>query len=515
MDLLKDLSPVAVAIFAATLFNSIAEPIASGKVLSATAADINTRRDLPIIPGLSGFGVETQAGSGRHLKKPRTRIFRIRSLSDSGPGSLRECINAKEPRTCVFEISGEIRLKSILKIKHPYITIAGQTAPNPGITITQGGFSVETHDVLMQHLAVRPGDNHTGVEPRFRDAVSIGAAPPRSAYNVVVDHLSLTWAVDENISTAYPNTHDVTISNCLIAEGLYNSIHPKGPHSKGVMIGDLSKRITLRNNLIASNEERNPYIKPGASVEMINNTVYGWGGRGPWSLCNISNNDGTADPVSLTFIGNSYIPGPWSFVAPPIYASALAISSRIYIEDSELKGDLNSNRSWSLTKLDEETFRAGYPPITSGAFNNLPSEAAYSKLISDVGSRPRNRSPIDQRIISDVTNRSGSLKDCVSGCLRAGGTSRSSPNRTRRLRLPRSPMSDRNHDGYTDLENWLHRLAYRPSRFSLYHSSTSPPSRSSSMRQRLSMNYPPTTRSTLRQRTSHGNPQRKLLTGKA
>jgi len=469
MDLLKDLSPVAFVIFALTLFNSTSQPIASGKALSQTATNISTSRELPIIPGLSGFGVDTQAGSGRHLKKPRTRIFRIRSLSDSGPGSLRECINAKEPRTCIFEVSGEIKIKSLLKIKNPYITIAGQTAPAPGITITQGGFSVETHDVLIQHLAVRPGDNLKGVEPRFRDGISIGAAPPKSAYNVVVDHLSLTWAVDENISTAYPGTHDVTISNCLIAEGLYNSIHPKGPHSKGVMIGDFSKRITLRRNLIASNEERNPYIKPGASVEMINNTVYGWGGRGAWSLCNISNNDGSADPVLLSFIGNSYIPGPWSFMAPPVYASTLAISSRVYIEDSALIGGPNRDLPWSLTKLDEETFRSEYPPISSGVLNNLPSDIAYSKLISTVGSRPGNRSPIDQRIISDVINRTGGLKDRVTDSMRDGAPAPSA-NRKRRLKLPRNPMADRNHDGYTDLENWLHRLSYRPRRVSLYHS---------------------------------------------
>lgn len=469
MILLRDLSPIAIVIFALAVFSSINENLIQERYSSKQKVEASSQSKLPIIPGLSGFGVYSHAGSGRHLKRPRTKIFRIVSVADSGPGSLRECVNLNEPRTCVFEISGEIKLRSILKIRYPYITIAGQTAPAPGITIIQGGFSIETHDVLIQHLAVRPGDNPNGVEARFRDGVSIGAAPPKAVYNVVLDHLSLTWAVDENLSTAYPNTHDVTVSNCLIAEGLYKSIHPKGPHSKGVMIGDFSKRITLRDNLIASNEERNPYIKPGASVEMINNTVYGWGGRGAWSLCNISNNDGSANPVLLSFIGNSYIPGPWSFIAPPIYANAVASSSRIYIDDSELMGGASRDLPWSLTKLDEETFRSEYPPISSGVLNNLPSNVAHSRLISTVGSRPSNRSPIDQRIISDVINRTGGLKDRVTDGMRAGAPAPAA-NRKRRLKLPRNPTADRNHDGYTDLENWLHRLSYRPRRMSLYHS---------------------------------------------
>jgi hypothetical protein len=458
MPLASHASSAAILIFLVVIVSSINRPNDIPAAQASSTTIKGPTKSLPIIPGLSGFGSNTTAGSGRHLKQARTRIYKIRTLSDSGSGSLRECISLNEPRTCLFEISGEIKLKSILKIKSPFITIAGQTAPQPGITITQGGFSIETHDVLIQHLAVRPGDSLMGIEPRFRDGISIGAPSPKSVYNIVLDHLSVTWAIDENVSTAYPNTHDVTIANSIIAEGLHNSIHPKGPHSKGVMIGNFSKRITLRNNLISSNEERNPYIKPGTTVEMINNTIYGWGDRGAWSLCNLTNNDGTADPVQLSFIGNYYIPGPWSFVAPPLYANILAITSRIYVEDNELAGDSTHASPWSITKLDEESFRAEAPPVSSGATNAIPFHPAYITLLKTVGSRPCNRSPIDQRIVSDVINRNGSIKDCVSGCSRAAGPKLSLPVKIRPLRLPRNPMLDKNRDGYTNLENWLQRF---------------------------------------------------------
>ena len=240
-----------------------------------TSSTPNPPVAVPVAAGLLGFGTSSPAGSGRHVFPPRALLVRVTSLADTGPGTLRECVQRRQARTCLFEVGGTIKLHSKLIIRSPFITIAGQSAPAPGITITQGGFAIETHDVLIQHVAIRPGDNPRGVSPADRDGISVGSTRAHEVYNV---------------STWYRGTHDVTISNCLIAEGLHRSIHPKGPHSKGVMIGDGSRRITLYRNFITWNEERNPYIKPGTTVEMINNVVYGWGSKGPWSLCNISNN---------------------------------------------------------------------------------------------------------------------------------------------------------------------------------------------------------------------------------
>jgi hypothetical protein len=415
-------------------------------------------QQLPIIPGIKGFGTLTPAGSGRHLSPVATSIITISSLADFGPGTLRDCLARSIPRICIFEVGGEIRLRSMLKIRSPFLTVAGQTAPNPGITITGGGISIETHDVLLQHVAIRPGDLPQGVPPRIRDGVSVGGNPPQSAYRIVLDHLSLTWALDENLSTWGDSTQDITVANSIIAEGLHRSIHPKGPHSKGIMVGNGSSRITLYRNLLAFNEERNPYLKPGSSSEVVNNVVYGWGSRGAWSLCNLTNNDNDSAPVVLSFIGNSYIAAPWSFINPPVYAKRIAYSSRIYLLDNRLESPLSPSRNlpdWEATLLPEYPYRLTSPPFTSPGPRPSTSEAAYTLVLSDVGSRPFNRSRVDRRIIQQVRQRRGSIKDCLHGCARSVDPVNPIRTTRRRLMLPERPNADDNNDGYTNIENWL------------------------------------------------------------
>lgn len=450
------------------------------------------RRLLPIAPSLRGFGITTVGGSGRHLLPPRTTVLRVSSLLDTGPGTLRACVEFRAPRTCIFEVAGEIKLATPLRVRSPFISIAGQTAPSPGITISHGGFQIETHDVFIQHIAIRPGDSPRGVPAGNRDGISVGTPAQDGAYNVVLDQLSLTWAIDENISTWYETTRDVTISNSIIAEGLHRSIHPKGPHSKGVMVGDNSKRVTLYRNLISSNEERNPYLKPGSETEIINNAVYGWGGKGAWSLCNLTNNERNQRPVKLSFIGNTYIPGPWSYLSAPVFSKRLAAGSRIYTRDNQLvapakqiAGDRQetsrarfslpyqslvdrgytqerSQKSTkalssadSITALPQGSFRARRPPLRSKGSRAITSDKALRVVLAGVGSRPFDRSPIDVRIISDVIKRVGSLKDCISGCAHSVGPLPVSQTTTRSLRVPPRPFDDDNRDGYTNLENWI------------------------------------------------------------
>ena len=130
---------------------------------------------LPILPDESPqlYGMTTPAGSGRHLDPPTTRIVRVTNLNDAGPGSLRDAIEGQTgPRTIVFEVSGNIPLERRMVIgsrqegdtRGQYITIAGQTAPSPGITVQHYGFYVEanSHDVLIQHLRIRTGDTSLG-----------------------------------------------------------------------------------------------------------------------------------------------------------------------------------------------------------------------------------------------------------------------------------------------------------------------------------------------------------------
>jgi hypothetical protein len=103
------------------------------------------------LPGAWGWTAATPGGRGG-------QILRVTNLRASGAGSLREALEADGPRIVAFEVGGVIDLgKNTLSIKNPYVTVAGQTAPSPGITIIKGGIGIQTHDVILQHLRVRPG----------------------------------------------------------------------------------------------------------------------------------------------------------------------------------------------------------------------------------------------------------------------------------------------------------------------------------------------------------------------
>lgn len=158
-----------------------------GAVLWLPGLVAEAGQSLPIIPGASGFGIGTLAGSGRHLNPPGTRIIKVTNLNTRGPGSLREAIEADGPRVVVFEVSGNIDFRpyGMLVISKPYITIAGQTAPSPRVTMVGCELVVRTHDVLIQHIRVRIGDlkdpGQPEVDPRSgwsqwseRDCMKVG-----------------------------------------------------------------------------------------------------------------------------------------------------------------------------------------------------------------------------------------------------------------------------------------------------------------------------------------------------
>lgn len=133
---------------------------------------------LPVFPGASGFGLDSKGGQGGS-------IIRVTTLNRDGPGSIAEAIRAKGPRVIVFEVAGTIDLNSrSLGIVNPYITIAGQTAPYPGITFIRGGINIGTHDVIIQHIRVRPGEaGHAKASGWEVDGIStVGGA-----YEVIID----------------------------------------------------------------------------------------------------------------------------------------------------------------------------------------------------------------------------------------------------------------------------------------------------------------------------------------
>lgn len=416
----------------------------------------SSRGPLAVFPGAQGFGTLTTGGSGRHLTPPSASIFRVRSLADKGAGTLRECVEASVPRTCIFEISGRIMLQSDLRARSPYLTIAGQTAPPPGILLSGGSLRLESHDILVQHLQIRPGDASSGPAPGSRDGISVIGTVDRPAYNIVLDHLTLSWSVDENFSTYGTNVNDVTLSRSLIAEALHRSRHPEGPHSMGALIGEFSERISLHHNLFAHNHDRNPRMKYATKVEVVSNVIYNWGGTSGWNVANLADSPATGLPVQLNFIGNHFKRGPDSTPVASIYASPVAPSSRVYVLSNI--GPTRTTETapeWSITKLDEGRHRSLSPvfPLSGVVPHSGPD--TFDAVLRQAGSRPREGSSPDDRVRNEVRTGTGRIKDCVAGCsLSAGGW----PILTSRVVdhvLPDRPFDDPDGNGYTALEDWI------------------------------------------------------------
>jgi hypothetical protein len=236
----------------------------------------------PNFPGAVGWAAATPGGRGG-------RVIRVTTLAADGPGSLKEAIAAKGPRIVVFEVGGVIDLhRNILEIREPFLTIAGQTAPSPGITIIKGGIDVHGHDVVIRHIRVRTGADD---QPK-RSGWEADAFSTVGAYNVLIDHNTFSWAIDENMSASGPRfngktpdewrtntTHNVTFSYNLASEGLADASHPKGEHSKGSLIHDNATNILFYRNIWAHNQERNPLFKGGVHGAVINNLIYDPGER--------------------------------------------------------------------------------------------------------------------------------------------------------------------------------------------------------------------------------------------
>ena len=397
---------------------------------------------LPVFPGAEGFGSDTPAGRGGV-------VHRVTNLNAAGPGSLQWAIEDNRPRTIVFEVGGTIDISAIgawgLMIRYPFVTIAGQTAPSPGITIKGGPLIVETHDVLMQHLRVRPGDaegSGCAKGPANCDALAIvDLREEKDVYNIVIDHCSFSWAIDEVVSTWYPGVRDVTISNCIIGEALNDSLHPKGRHGYGMIIGPYSKNISLIRNLMAHNAQRNPLLSEGSETMLLNNVVYNY---------QIATS-ARAIGIKTTIVGNVYIEGPDTRPLSPVLLYSAEKGSQCYLRDNVLvkKG----RREHPIAKIKPDVaIISSKPPLWTSPLTILAGNRTEPHVLDHVGARPRDRDATDRRIIDHVKQRRGRIVDSQKD---VGGW-HETPLAQRSLPLPEHPGKDDDQNGYIQLEEWLH-----------------------------------------------------------
>ena len=291
-------------------WNRLSVAALAGIALAVVAMAASAGKPLPIIPGAHGFGMETPAGSGRHLDVPKTRVIKVTNLKDSGPGSLRAALAAKGPRVVVFEVSGYIELDSGMGIGNPYVTVAGQTAPWPGIVV-RGGFavSIRAHNGLIQHIGFRTGDSIKGRYMPHRGCLDAG----RGTRNVVIDHCSTGWAPQCGLNMAGQNS---TARFCLVSEGWYNAGHNEGEHAKGMFVNTnrtkMTESVAVIGCLFAHNCDRNPDVMNGARLVLANNVMYNYAATGLKMIESSKERSkrGLDSLYTLSVVGNVFAPGP-------------------------------------------------------------------------------------------------------------------------------------------------------------------------------------------------------------
>ncbi|HHT35889.1 MAG TPA: hypothetical protein GX019_01800 [Firmicutes bacterium] len=390
---------------------------------------------VPAFPTAEGFGAWTQGGRGG-------RVFIVTNLNDRGPGSLREAIDASGPRIVVFAVSGVIRLQSPLLITNPYLTIAGQTAPGQGITIADYDTRIQTHDVIIQHLRFRLGDLHQ----QEADTLWINESK-----NIILDHVSTSWGVDETLSVSASD--NITVQWSLITESLKNTFHSKGAHGYGSLIrGEFGSKYSFLNNLWAHHMGRMPrpgnytdYRRDpeGALIDFRNNVFYNWGGT--TSGANNDNNSVT----KYNFINNYYISGfnsggSLAFREYSPYAQA-------YFAGNYMNGDVPTD-PWSLVdvRISRDVFETSYrqsQPFDTGLVTTVSALEAYERVMADGGALPRDL--IDQRVVQSVIERTGRHIDSPQD---VGGLQRV---------FSHPAAKDSNYDGIPDW--WCIRYGFDPS----------------------------------------------------
>lgn len=351
-------------------------------------------------------------------------VVRVTSLASSGPGTLREALSRQGPRIIVFEVGGVIDLGGDnIAIREPYVTVAGQTAPSPGVTIIKGGLIIGGHDVILQHLRIRPGD--LGEAPRSgRD---IDAITTSAAHNVVVDHCSLFWATDENLSASGPRftgetvedwragtSHNILFSQNIVAEGLAHSTHAKGEHSKGSLIHDNVSDIVIYANLYTSNYERSPLFKGGVQGAIINNLIYNPGQRAvQYNLQDLEWGEVPPTLGRMDLIGNALRAGPSTEEGLPLLMIGGTGNLSVHMSGNQAHdrwgGDLPLMGKY--TSNPTQIIEADAPHFSWTGLDQLPVGEVETYVLAHAGARPWDRDTNDVRVLADAAEGRGGIID--------------------------------------------------------------------------------------------------------
>jgi pectate lyase len=465
---------------------SVDSPTGTSLPEAPPAASLAGAGPLPAFPGAEGYGAYTTHGRGGNVVK-------VTNLSDvNSRGSLRWALTSSlnsGPRIIVFDVGGVIQLNGPINLRNGNVYIAGQTAPGEGITLQGGQLSIQTSDVVVRHLRSRPGDGSAGVPYGSRDGIQIIThSGNRNLSNIILDHVSTSWGVDENLSI-WPSRNasnptasieNVTIQWSIVSEALMNSFHPSGPHSMGLLVGEGSRNISLHHNLFAHNNQRNPRIKQDVlNADVVNNVIYNWG-----HMSAEVGERADLPPTTVNFVKNYWKSGADSRPGRhEVRVKPMPETSGIYYE-----GNIGPNRpfsgnqrpgqlmapEWAISDVGSQyvsPFRFAAPPITEQR-----ADLAYTLVLARAGATVPARDEVDVNVIRSVRFGTGTIIDSpddVGGWPDYGEVSRPAgwdtdgdgmPDWWELLHGldpndPSDALLDRTGDGYTNIEEYINSLA--------------------------------------------------------
>jgi len=348
----------------------------------------NSDAGVAAFPGAEGFGAQAVGGRGG-------KVFKVTNLKSSGLGSMQAACESRGPRIVVFEVGGVIRGDVI--IKDSFITIAGQTAPSPGITIEGRLLSRpdpwrRLHDIVVRFIRIRPPPT-TGQDG---DAIQLS-----DTERVILDHLSLSWANDEMIDICHSS--EVTIQWCTLEESDTDG-HDKGRHNFGIISAyPGSGNVTIHHNIFAHHSRRSPSLSPYVDVkpgDFRNNVVY--------NFRDGLTHDGHIPRGSINLIANYYKKGPNSHY---IYPFEFHEAGRYYVKGNYIDGagEIGDPRDdntklpvWVSTKQKGEILRE---PAKVATVNTHTALEAFKRVTEQAGCFPRDR--VTRRTIQEVLHNTG------------------------------------------------------------------------------------------------------------
>lgn len=417
-------------------------------------------------PTAEGHGAAAQGGRGG-------RAIYVTNIDEDGPGSLRACIEDRGPRTCIFRVSGTIVLEELpLVAIHPYLTIAGETAPGGGIAIRNGplqlrpSLEIRTHDVIVRHVRIRPGPHE--VKSCCSGAIGVYT---RASRDIIFDHISASWGSDETMDSEFAER--LTVQWSIFSEPLFSGGPGKSTRARNMLLtkgGDFS----VHHNLFSHSIFRNPQLapqEPGTTIEVVNNLLY----SPRWQYVVALDNRWTE--VAANIIGNFKLTG-----------KTIDSDQLVHLFDNKKNGyrlflQDNIDEDNRATEDLPEEYVLAYEhreyavdtPVVTPMVHADPATTVYETVLQHAGATRPVRDEVDLRIVQEVRDRSGRIlkrnPEKVGGWpTLASGTPYEDQDMDGiaddwELRMGLDPTDeddgylDKDGDGWTNLEEFLHELA--------------------------------------------------------